>query len=118
MSVWTKPLTSELVGFGVVLHTTTVGWTIVFGLKLVLRTSSSLIMKGIAVTFGTHLRYHPNTRTKRYSMIEVINNVFALILLSIFAWAVYESSKMIDEKKQRRKKGLTDYYDNPIVKDK
>jgi accessory gene regulator protein AgrB len=51
-------------------------------------------------------------------MIEVINNVFALILLSIFAWAVYESSKMIDEKKQRRKKGLTDYYDNPIVKDK
>ena len=50
-------------------------------------------------------------------MIEVINNVFALILLSIFAWVVYESSKMISEKKDRRRKGLTDYYDNPIKKE-
>ena len=51
-------------------------------------------------------------------MLEFIQMSFAIILLLVGGWFVWESSKAIEEKKERQRKGLTDYYDNPIVKDK
>lgn len=43
--------------------------------------------------------------------------VYSIFLCSMFL-VVWESCRMIDEKKQRQRKGLTDYYDNPIKKNK
>ena len=51
-------------------------------------------------------------------MLDFIQGFMAVIILIIMAWVVWETSKMIDEKKQRQRKGLTDYYDNPIKKEK
>jgi hypothetical protein len=50
-------------------------------------------------------------------MLDFIQGFMAVIILIIMAWVVWETSKMIDEKKQRQRKGLTDYYDNLIKKD-
>jgi len=50
-------------------------------------------------------------------MLEIIQHGFAIVILVVMGWIVWETSKMIDEKKQRQRKGLTDYYDNPIEKD-
>ena len=50
-------------------------------------------------------------------MLEIIQHGFAIVILIIMAWVVWESSKMISEKKERQRKGLTDYYDMPIKKD-
>lgn len=50
-------------------------------------------------------------------MIDIVQGAFGLVIVTIFGWIVWESSVMIDEKKQRRHKGLTDYYDNPVRKD-
>ena len=49
-------------------------------------------------------------------MLELIQGAFAFSLLIILGWLVWESSIVIDEKKQRQKAGITDYYDNPIKK--
>lgn len=51
-------------------------------------------------------------------MLEFIQYGFALILFGAGSWVVWESSKMIDEKNKRRRAGLTDYYDNPIERNK
>ena len=51
-------------------------------------------------------------------MLDFIQGFMAVIILIIMAWVVWETSKMIDGKKQRQRKGLTDYYDNPIKKEK
>jgi len=51
-------------------------------------------------------------------MIDIIQGAFALILLLVGGWVVWESSVMISEKKERRRNGITDYYDNPIKKEK
>ena len=51
-------------------------------------------------------------------MFDIILDVVALIILGIMGWVVWETSVMISEKKERQRKGLTDYYDNPIKKDK
>jgi hypothetical protein len=51
-------------------------------------------------------------------MLDVIQGFMAIIILTVMAWVVWETSKMIDEKKQRQRKGLTDYYDNLIKKEK
>jgi hypothetical protein len=51
-------------------------------------------------------------------MFDIILDVVALIILGAMAWIVWESSVMISEKKDRQRKGITDYYDNPIVKEK
>ena len=50
-------------------------------------------------------------------MIDIIQYGIAIVILIIMAWVVWESSKMISEKKERQRKGLTDYYDMPIKKD-
>lgn len=44
---------------------------------------------------------------------EIMAGFALTIILGIFVW---ESTNMVEEKKQRRRKGLTDYYDNPIGK--
>ena len=49
-------------------------------------------------------------------MLEIIQHSFAVILVILLAWLVWESSKMISEKKERQRKGISDYYDNPIKK--
>jgi hypothetical protein len=51
-------------------------------------------------------------------MILFLQYLAAITVGLALGWIVWESSKMIDEKKQRQRKGLTDYYDNPIKKDK
>ena len=51
-------------------------------------------------------------------MLEIIQGLFAIALAIIFSLIVWESSKMIEEKKERQRKGLTDYYDNLIKKNK
>ena len=49
-------------------------------------------------------------------MIDLINNLFAIIILAVTTVIVWQSTLMIQEKKERQRKGLTDYYDNPINK--
>jgi len=51
-------------------------------------------------------------------MIEFLQIVLAVLFLvaaGLFAWG---STVLVNEKKERQRKGLTDYYDNPIKKDK
>jgi len=51
-------------------------------------------------------------------MLEVIQFILGLVLITGMAWVAWESSVMISEKKERQRKGLTDYYDMPINKEK
>ena len=51
-------------------------------------------------------------------MIDILQYGFAILILIIMLMAVWESTKMVSEKKYRQRKGLTDYYDNPIKGDK
>ena len=50
-------------------------------------------------------------------IIEIIENVFVLFLFIVMFFVVWQSSSMVSEKRYRRHKGLTDYYDNPIKGD-
>ena len=52
------------------------------------------------------------------SMLDIIQYGFALIILVVGGYFCYLSSVLISEKKERQRLGLTDYYDNPIKKDK
>lgn len=47
--------------------------------------------------------------------LPIVVGIYLLILVGYF---VLESANMIQDKKDRQRKGLTDYYDNPIEKDK
>ena len=49
-------------------------------------------------------------------MMLFLQYATALVLILVFCWILWESTMMIEEKKERRRKGLTDYYDNPIKK--
>ena len=49
-------------------------------------------------------------------MVDFIQYGFSIVILIIMGLIVLESNKMISEKKERQRKGLTDYYDNPIEK--
>lgn len=51
-------------------------------------------------------------------MIEIIQWIFTVFFLLVGAWVCWESSVMISERNNRRRKGITDYYDNPIKKEK
>lgn len=46
--------------------------------------------------------------------VDLINNLFAVIILAVMTVIVWQSTVIIQEKKERQRKGLTDYYDNPI----
>lgn len=50
-------------------------------------------------------------------MYEIINIILSLVILAGAGWFAWTSSVMISEKKERQRKGLTDYYDMPIKKD-
>jgi|TARA_R110000751_G_scaffold209396_2_gene313273 hypothetical protein len=45
---------------------------------------------------------------------EILNAIFAGIILVFSGWVAWDSSVMISEKKARYKAGTHDYYDNPI----
>ena len=49
-------------------------------------------------------------------VIDIIQHASALLILIFLGFLVWESSKMIQEKKERQRKGISDYYDNPIKK--
>ena len=49
-------------------------------------------------------------------VIDIIQHAIALLILVFLGYLVWESSKMIQEKKERQRKGISDYYDNPIKK--
>lgn len=46
-----------------------------------------------------------------------IETLIGIVLCVLGAKILWESSLMIEEKKQRRRLGITDYYDNPIEKE-
>ena len=51
-------------------------------------------------------------------MIEFFTYLAALIVLMFLFWIIWETTMILEERKQRYRKGITDYYDNPIKKDK
>jgi hypothetical protein len=48
-----------------------------------------------------------------FDFLPIVLGFYLLILLAFVVW---ESFVMADEKKKRQRRGLTDYYDNPIEK--
>ena len=48
--------------------------------------------------------------------LDFLPILFGLYILILFAFIVWESCVMADEKKRRQREGITDYYDNPIEK--
>lgn len=49
-------------------------------------------------------------------MLNFIIYVFGFYVLVLVAFVVWESSIMIQDKKNRQRRGTTDYYDNTIEK--
>jgi hypothetical protein len=49
--------------------------------------------------------------------VFIFDFIVTVTLVVLTATIVYYSHIMIEEKKERRRNGLTDYYDNPIHKD-
>ena len=50
-------------------------------------------------------------------MTELVSYLIGLPIVVLGGLVVWESSLMIEEKKQRQRLGITDYYDNPIEKE-
>ena len=50
-------------------------------------------------------------------MIEVLEFLFVAFIVALSFFFTYSSVKLVEEKKQRQRAGLTDYYDNPIKKE-
>ena len=49
-------------------------------------------------------------------MIEVINFIIGFVFLVAAGWFAYMSHVLVSEKKERQRKGLTDYYYRPFQK--
>ena len=49
--------------------------------------------------------------------MELLIQVVGILVVFLMGWVCWESSLMIEEKKERQRKGLTYYYDHPIKKD-
>ena len=49
---------------------------------------------------------------------EILNGIFAGIILVFSGWVAWDSSVMISEKKARQKAGTHDYHDNVIEEQK
>lgn len=47
----------------------------------------------------------------------IFEYIIGVIILFIMGWIVWESSIIIEERKERFRAGTHDYYDNPIKKD-
>lgn len=50
-------------------------------------------------------------------LYDIINHIIGIAILAGMFWVVWIQCVMIEEKKERQRKGLTDYYDMPIKKD-
>lgn len=50
-------------------------------------------------------------------LFEIYNIILSVVLLAGVGWFAWMSSVLVSEKKERQRKGLTDYYDNPIKKE-
>ena len=50
-------------------------------------------------------------------LYDIINYITGIAILAGMFWVVWIQCVMIEEKKERQRKGLTDYYDMPIKKD-
>lgn len=54
--------------------------------------------------------------------MELLNDILItlvqIMLLFIVSMVAYGSCVLVSEKKERQRKGLTDYYDRPITKNK
>jgi hypothetical protein len=44
----------------------------------------------------------------------ILQTIVGLVIIGFMLYATIVSSEMISEKKERQRKGLTDYYDNKI----
>lgn len=53
---------------------------------------------------------------RRLSMVEILNYILGIGVVVFMGFFAYETSKMVSEKKERQRKGLTDYYDRPFNK--
>jgi Na+/phosphate symporter len=51
-------------------------------------------------------------------LFDIFNTLLSVAALMFIGWFVWISSVLVSEKKERQRKGLTDYYDNPIKKEK
>ena len=47
---------------------------------------------------------------------DILQTIFSLLFIVGGVYFVYQSAMLIQDKKDRQKAGLTDYYDNPIEK--
>ena len=47
-------------------------------------------------------------------MVEILNYILGIGVVVFMGFFAYETSKMVSEKKERQRKGLTDYYDRPF----
>ena len=50
-------------------------------------------------------------------IFDIFNTLLAVASLVFVGWVAWMSSILVSEKKERYRRGLTDYYDNPIKKD-
>jgi Na+/phosphate symporter len=51
-------------------------------------------------------------------LFDIFNTLLSVAALMFIGWFAWVSSVLVSEKKERQRKGLTDYYDNPIKKEK
>ena len=51
-------------------------------------------------------------------MMNFLGYFIALCMVWVLGYVLWQSTMIIEEKKERQRKGLTDYYDNPIKKGK
>ena len=52
------------------------------------------------------------------TLFEIYNTLLGVAVLIGVGWFAWMSSVLISEKNERQRKGLTDYYDMPIKKEK
>jgi hypothetical protein len=52
------------------------------------------------------------------TVFVIFNTLLSIAVLLGIGWVAWMSTVLVSEKKERQRKGLTDYYDNPIEKEK
>lgn len=59
------------------------------------------------------------TTIRRQQMIsDILIFLAQTVFVVVAGYGAYLSCVMVEEKKERQRRGLTDYYDNPIEKEK
>lgn len=49
-------------------------------------------------------------------MQDLMTFIISAIIVGTAGWMCIQTIQLVEEKKDRQRKGLTDYYDNPIKK--